>query len=47
MVNNLTEKQQAELDLRTALALIKTLYKRNLINEVTYNNICKKYKSHL
>ena len=43
----LTDKQQEELDIKTTLALIKTLHKRKLINDATYNNICKKYKSYL
>lgn len=45
--NGLTEEQNDKLELATALALIKTLYKQGIINENTYNNIKRKYPSYL
>lgn len=45
--NNLTREQQDEFNLRAALVLIESIYEDGLIDDNTYNNICKKYKSHL
>lgn len=42
-----TEEQYKIFEIKTSLGLIDALYKRKLINENTYKNICKKYKSYL
>jgi len=46
-MNKLTDEQYKQFKLKTSLGLIDKLYKQKVIDEITYNNIYKKYQSHL